>query len=95
MSEQITNTTTLGSLAEKANASGDWWKEGALERRNVLELPTRTLVALGNAGIHTVEQLRTAGPTRLHNIDGLGKLAFQQIVDLLRELDRRSNGGGA
>jgi DNA-directed RNA polymerase alpha subunit len=95
MQEQITNNTTLASLAKHANANGEWWKEGALDQRNALELPTRVLVALENAGITTVEELRKAGPNVLREIPHLGKQAFDQIIELLRALDRETNGGGS
>ena len=85
--------TPLSSLAETAVASGEWWKENALGTRSDLELPTRVLVALENAGITTVEQLRAAGPHKLRDLDGLGKLGFEQIVTLLRALDRQNGGG--
>jgi DNA-directed RNA polymerase alpha subunit len=88
----ITNETTLASLAKRANASGEWWKESALKQRNVLELPTRVLVVLENAGITTVEQLKNAGPNTLREIPHLGKGGFQQIIDMLRALDRETNG---
>jgi DNA-directed RNA polymerase alpha subunit len=95
MTEQaITATTPLSSLAEHAAANTDWWKESA-PARNELELPGRVIAALGSAGIHTVAQLRAAGPHKLRKLDHIGKLGFQQIVDLLRALDRQSNGGGA
>jgi len=95
MSEQtLTPKTPLSSLAEKANASGEWWKEGALDKRNEMELPTRVIVALENAGINTLEELKAAGPAKLRRIEHIGKLGFQQIVDLLRAVDRQ-NGGGA
>lgn len=93
MSEQT--TTNLATLAERAHASGDWWKEGKLGEHNDLELPTRVLHILDNAGITTVEQLKAAGPVALVKLEGLGKLGFQQILNLLRALDRQSNGGGA
>lgn len=92
MTEQAAGTT-LAALAERAVASGDWWKEGALEKPNVLELPTRVMVALENAGITTVEQLKAAGPNKLRELDGVGKGGFEQIVALLRELDRQNGGG--
>jgi DNA-directed RNA polymerase alpha subunit len=95
MNEQISNSTTLASLAKHANANGEWWKEGALDGRHALELPTRVLVALENAGITTVEQLKKAGPNVLREIPHLGKLGFTQIIELLRELDRQTNGGGS
>ena len=44
MSDQIsnsTNLTKLSEIAEQANASGTWWKSGALDERSELELPTR------------------------------------------------------
>jgi DNA-directed RNA polymerase alpha subunit len=93
MSEQITDTTPLSTLAERATASVEWWKPGALERPNELELPTRVLVALSNADIHTVAQLRAAGPQRLRELEGIGKLGFSQIVEFLRALDRLNGGG--
>lgn len=92
MKEQITQNTPLSALAEQANASGEWWKEDALGKPNELELPTRVLVALGNAGIHTVEQLKAAGPHRLRQIEHIGKLGFDQIIALLRALDRQNGG---
>jgi DNA-directed RNA polymerase alpha subunit len=97
MSEQNTTTATpLSALAERANASGAWWKADALDQRSELELPTRVLVLLENAGITTVEQLKAAGPNRLRQLEGIGNLAFNQIIDLLRALDRESaNGGGS
>jgi hypothetical protein len=50
------------------------------------------LACLANAGITTVEQLKAAGPHRLRLIEGIGKLGFDQIIDMLRALDR-ANGG--
>jgi DNA-directed RNA polymerase alpha subunit len=92
MTEQTENTMTLSALAEQAVASIEWWKEGALEKPNALELPTRVMVALENAGIHTVEQLKAAGPHRLRELEGVGKGGFEQIIELLRELDRQNGG---
>jgi DNA-directed RNA polymerase alpha subunit len=96
MSDQISNSTSLTKLseiAEQANASGAWWKSGAMDERSQLELPARVLKVLEGAGITTVEQLKAAGPARLRKLDGLGKLAFNQIIELLRALDRQNNGG--
>lgn len=96
MSDQNTTTATpLSALAERAAASGSWWQETSLDQRSELALPTRVLVALDNAGIRTVEELKAAGPNRLRQLEGVGKLGFQQIVDLLRALDREANGGGS
>jgi DNA-directed RNA polymerase alpha subunit len=94
MTEQNTDTasTPLAALAERAAATGSWWKADALEQRSDLELPTRVLACLANAGITTVEQLKAAGPHRLRLIEGIGKLGFDQIIDMLRALDR-ANGG--
>lgn len=93
MSEQtITNDTSLSALAERAAATGNWWEEDALDHRNALALPTRVLVVLENAGITTVEELKAAGPTKLRELEGIGKLAFNQIVILLRALGNHSNG---
>jgi hypothetical protein len=98
MSDQISSSTSLtklSALAEQANASGAWWKAEALDQRSALALPNRVLVVLANAGITTVEQLKAAGPDKLRKMDGIGKLAFNQIIDLLRALDRQANGGGS
>lgn len=95
MSDQISNSTTLSKLsdiADQAKASGAWWKSGALDERSELALPPRVLKVLEAAGITTVEQLKAAGPARLLKLDGLGKLAFNQIIDLLRALDRQNGG---
>jgi DNA-directed RNA polymerase alpha subunit len=93
MSEQnITAATPLSVLAEQAAASSAWWKPEALENRSEFELPTRILRILDNAGIETVEQLKAAGPHRLRELEGLGKLGFNQIVDLLQALDRQNGG---
>jgi DNA-directed RNA polymerase alpha subunit len=93
MTEQNTTTATpLSALAERAAASSSWWKADALEQRSELELPTRVLHVLENAGITTVEELKAAGPHRLRVLDGIGKLGFQQIIDLLRALDRQNGG---
>jgi DNA-directed RNA polymerase alpha subunit len=93
MTEQNTTTATpLSALAERAASSGSWWEADALEQRSELELPTRVLRVLESAGIHTVEQLKAAGPHRLRKLEGIGKLGFDQIIDLLRALDR-ANGG--
>ena len=71
MNEPINNSsTTLASLAERP--SSDWWKEGADDKPNALELPTRVLKALENEGILTVEQLKAAGPARLRRIEHIG-----------------------
>jgi hypothetical protein len=92
MSEQtITSTTPLSDLARNSAANGNWWEEEALGQRNVMQLPTHVLRILDNAGIRTVEQLKAAGPIKLRELEGIGKLAFDQIVQLLRALDR--NGG--
>jgi DNA-directed RNA polymerase alpha subunit len=80
-------------LAEQAIASDAWWKEDALDQRNELALPKRVLVILDKAGIRTVEELKAAGPSRLRKLEGIGKLAFEQIIELLRALDRQANGG--
>jgi DNA-directed RNA polymerase alpha subunit len=97
MSEQISSSSTsltkLSTLAEQAISSGAWWKEDALDQRSELALPTRVLVILDNAGIRTVEELKAAGPSRLRKLEGIGKLAFEQIIELLRALDRQANGG--
>lgn len=90
---EITDTTTLAALAEHAAASGAWWDEKIIDQPNELELPTRVLVALGNAGIHTVAQLKAAGPIKLREVPHLGKQAFDQIIALLRALDRQNGGG--
>jgi DNA-directed RNA polymerase alpha subunit len=90
MTEQITNATRLSSLAEHAAASGAWWQQS--DQRNEMELPTRVLHILDNAGITTVEQLKAAGPYRLRELEGIGKLGYQQIIDLLRALDRQNGG---
>jgi hypothetical protein len=93
MSEQISsNTTQLSALAERASASGNWWQEDTLDRSSDLVLPTRVIRVLENAGITTVEQLKAAGPHRLRELAGIGKLGFEQIIGLLRALDR-ANGG--
>lgn len=94
MSEQANATTPLSALAERATASGAWWQEDALDQRRELALPTRVLVALDSAGIRTVEELKAAGPTKLRQLPHIGKQAFEQIVDLLRALDRESANGG-
>lgn len=95
MSEQINDATQLSTLAESAAASSAWWKSDTLGQRSALELPTRVLRVLDNAGVSTVEQLKAAGPS-LRRLPGIGKLGFNQIVDLLRALDRQqaNNGGG-
>jgi hypothetical protein len=92
MSEQtIPGATPLSTLAMNAAARGKWWEEDALGQRNVLQLPTRVLVILDGAGITTVEQLKAAGPLKIRELEGIGKLGFDQIVQLLRALNR-SNG---
>ena len=94
MTTQTTTTgTKLADLAADAQATGEWWQEGALEHRPELALPTRVLVILDNAGITTVEQLKAAGPARLRELPNLGKQAFEQIIDMLRAFDRHANGG--
>jgi DNA-directed RNA polymerase alpha subunit len=94
MTEQNTTAATpLATLAaERAVSTGSWWKADALEQRSELELPTRVLRVLESAGITTVEELKAAGPHRLRELDGIGKLGFQQIIDLLRALDRQNGG---
>ena len=94
MTEQNTNQTTqLSSLAELAAANSGWWKSDALDQRSELELPPRVLNVLAGAGIRTVEELKAAGPHKLRKLDGIGKLGFNQIIDLLQALDRQANGG--
>ena len=89
--EQTTNTK-LADLAERGAANGDWWSEAAQNQRNDLELSTHVLRSLENAGITTVEQLKAAGPLRLSKLDGIGKGGMQEIVDMLRALDRMNGG---
>jgi hypothetical protein len=84
----------LAALAERASASGDWWKENATPETPDLVLPGRVLAALADAGIETVEQLKAAGPQKIRGLDKIGPQAFEQIVALLRALDREANGGG-
>jgi len=96
MDDQATTTTKgtkLTDIAERATASSDWWKEGALEKPSEFELSTRVLAALDSAGIRTIEELKQAGPRKLRELEGIGKGGFEQIVTLLRALDRQSNGG--
>lgn len=93
MREQIAPDTPLSKIAQSFVAAGEWWKEGALGEPNDLELPTRVLVALEHAGIRTVEELKKAGPHKLRELEGLGKGGFEQIVKLLRALDRQNGGG--
>jgi hypothetical protein len=94
MSEQINvpDGTKLSDLAVRAVASGAWWNVDT-PQPNALALPTRVLVALDNAGITTVEQLKDAGPHKLRQLTGLGKNGFEKIIGLLRALDRQSNNG--
>jgi DNA-directed RNA polymerase alpha subunit len=94
MNEQIGDATKLSTLAESAHASVPWWKSDVLGQRSALELPTRVLHILDNAGIHTIEQLKAAGPHKLRKLEGIGKLGFDQIIGLLQALDRQANGGG-
>ena len=96
MTDQTTTTPesmTLAKLAESSVASTEWWKPDAPEHSE-FELPTRVLKALEDAGIMTVAQLRAAGPHKLQGLPNVGKQGFDQIVTLLRALDRQ-NGGGA
>ncbi|RXG91545.1 DNA-directed RNA polymerase subunit alpha C-terminal domain-containing protein [Bradyrhizobium zhanjiangense] len=94
MTDQTEQTgTSLAALAENAAASGAWWTQDALETRSPLELPTRVLNILDNAGIRTVDQLKAQGPQKLRKLEGIGKQGFEQIVALLRALDRQANGG--
>jgi DNA-directed RNA polymerase alpha subunit len=88
-----TSLTKLTVLAEEAAASGNWWEEDSLDHRHTLALPTRVLAILDQAGIRTVEDLKSAGPTRLRKLEGIGKLAFNQIINLLRALDRHPANG--
>jgi DNA-directed RNA polymerase alpha subunit len=95
MTDQTTTAideTPLGKLAETNVASTEWWKPDAPERSE-FELPTRVLKALEDDGIMTVAQLKAAGPHRLRNIEHIGKQGFDQIVTLLRALDRQNGGG--
>ena len=94
MTEQDTRKTTeLSALAEIAAANSGLWRTDALDQRSELELPRRVLKVLDRAGIRTVEELQAAVPHRLRKLDGIGQLAFDQIIDLLRALDRQANGG--
>lgn len=95
MTDQTTTTTesmTLAKLAESSVASTEWWKPDAPETSE-FELPTRVLKALEDDGIQTVAQLRAAGPHRLRLLPNVGKQGFDQIVALLRALDRQNGGG--
>lgn len=80
---------TLADLAKQAASEGAWWEEKALDTRNPMELPTRVMVALENAGIHTVADLKRAGPHRLRELDGVGKQGFDMIVELLRAYEAK------
>jgi hypothetical protein len=91
MIDTITPTTPLSDLVHHDAAIANWWDEP--DKRSELELPGRVIASLGAAGIHTVEQLKAAGPHRLRMLEGIGKLGFSQIVNLLRCLDRQNGGG--
>jgi hypothetical protein len=94
MTDQTTTTTDntpLGKLAETNVASTEWWKPDAPERSE-FELPTRVLKALEDVGILTVAQLKAAGPHKLRELPHVGKLGFDQILALLRALDRKNGG---
>ena len=92
MTDEILETTPLGKLAESNPDNTEWWKADA-PKRSAFELPTRVLKALEDEGILTVAQLKAAGPHKLRKIDHIGKLGFDQIVTLLRALDRKNGGG--
>jgi hypothetical protein len=89
--QTITPTTPLSDLVHHDAAIANWWDEP--DKRSELELPGRVIASLGAAGIHTVEQLKATGPHRLRMLDGIGKLGFSQIVNLLRALDKQNGGG--
>jgi hypothetical protein len=92
MTEQITGTTKLTEVAERAATGTAWWEENALDQPNALVLPTRVMTALDNAGITTVEQLKAAGPIKLQSLPHVGKQGFELIVAMLRALDRQNGG---
>ena len=89
-----TTQTKLSDLAASAAATGAWWDEGALDKPNVLVLPTRVLVILGNAGITTIEALKGRRPGQLSASCRISaSRRSPRSSDLLRELDRQKGGG--
>lgn len=62
----------------------DWWKRQPPE---LGELSGHIVRKLADADITTVEQVREAGPDKLLEIDGIGKVALEEIKEWLRSLD--------
>jgi hypothetical protein len=63
----------------------EWWREEHSDW-----LPPKMVKRLTDAGINTVGEVRSAGPERLLEIDGIGQSALKKIKSWLRALDERS-----
>ena len=62
----------------------DWWKE---QPEEMMALSAHIVDKLANAGITTIGQVREAGPDKLLEIEGIGKVALEEIKTWLRWLD--------
>jgi hypothetical protein len=62
----------------------EWWKEPPEAIGNLSPHIVDKLVA---GGITTIEQVREAGPIRLLEVDGIGRVALEEIRAWLRSLD--------
>jgi DNA integrity scanning protein DisA with diadenylate cyclase activity len=62
----------------------EWWKEPSPEIDRLSPHIVDKLVA---AGISTIAQVREAGPLKLMEVDGIGKVALEEIRTWLRSLD--------
>jgi ERCC4-type nuclease len=62
----------------------EWWKEPPEEINGISPHIIERLVA---AGINDIQSVRDAGPTKLLEVEGIGKVAFEEIRTWLRSLD--------
>jgi hypothetical protein len=69
-----------------------WWDELPNELDGLPEHIARKLVA---AGITSADQVRSAGPGKLREVDGIGNVAFADIKQWLRDLDTGGSDGAA
>ena len=60
-----------------------WWQEQP-ELTNLAPHLARKLIA---AGYRTADDIRNAGHEKIRDVDGIGKVGFEEICEWLRSLD--------
>jgi NAD-dependent DNA ligase len=61
----------------------------------MVALPEHIVDKLVAAGFNTVEDVRAADPKKIRLIEGIGRVAFEEIKTWLQSLDDEESGDGA